>query len=181
MLNSPPPPPSRNETTYKINLQFPQGNRFSCPIVLLCQAQSFGCLAKYFGSNTETGLDHYFIKSVGISIQKKTDVIKHLLSLVIRTYVLWSDWKVIPCSYATPYCFNCGNLCATCCYGISTSHLVPLHSHVYGHEVLDKITLCFWSTVSLSNFDWFLWNKRHCKEHWILNSIICTFPGFGII
>jgi len=100
---------------------------------------------------------------------------------IIRMRVLWSDWKVIPCSYATPYCFNCGNLCATCCYGISTSHLVPLHSHVYGHEVLDKITLCFWSTVTLSNFDWFLWNKRHCKEHWILNSIICTFPGFGII
>jgi len=27
---------------------------------------------------------------------------------------------------------------------------------------------CFWSTVSLSNFEQFLWNKNHCNEHWVL-------------
>ena len=43
-----------------------------------------------------------------------------------------------------------GNLCATCCYSISTSHIVQtIHSHAYGYLVLDSVTLCIWSTVSL--------------------------------
>ena len=105
--------------------------------------------------------------SVGISIQKKPMKLNTSSVWYIRMCILWSDWKVIPCSYANfwpsfiLYCFQLWKL---------VCHLLLFKYFSIGQNnfAFEVLYLC----QILIDF---------CETKSVLNSKICTFPAFGII